>query len=317
MGEFAIGQGVSRFEDPRLIQGGGRYTDDVKLPGMAHGVVLRSPHAHAKIKSIDTTAAKAAPGVLCVLTSADVKAAGFGDLPVPGGLKRRDGSPQYKPRYPILAEDRVRWLGDSVAFVVAETVAQAHRRRRTDSSRLRAVARRHLHRRGAETGRAARLGRLPRQYLLRRTDRRQGRDRCRLCARGAHRQASLCHQPGHRRDHGAARRGRRLSCRRQALHALHRLAAPASGARRSRQGAESHREQDPHRHRRHRRQLRHEVADLQRNPAGAVGVQAHRPAGEMDQHALGSLPERRAGARQRHRSRTRARQGRHVPGASA
>jgi len=125
MGEFAIGQGVARFEDPRLIQGGGRYTDDIKLPGLVHGVVLRSPHAHAMIKSLDTAAAKAAPGVLCVLTAADVKAAGYGDLPVPGGLKRRDGSPQYKPRYPILAEDRVRWLGDGVAFVVAETVAQA------------------------------------------------------------------------------------------------------------------------------------------------------------------------------------------------
>ncbi len=96
MGEFAIGQGVSRFEDPRLIQGGGRYTDDIKLPGMAHGVVLRSPHAHAKINSIDTAAAKAAPGVLAVLTAADVKAAGYGDLPVPGGLKRRDGSPHVQ-----------------------------------------------------------------------------------------------------------------------------------------------------------------------------------------------------------------------------
>jgi carbon-monoxide dehydrogenase large subunit len=125
MGEFAIGQGVSRFEDPRLIRGGGRYTDDIKLPGMAHGVVLRSPHAHAKIKTIDVNAAKKAPGVLAVLTSADVKAAGYGDLPVPGGLKRRDGSPMYKPRYPILAEERVRWVGDYVAFVVAETVAQA------------------------------------------------------------------------------------------------------------------------------------------------------------------------------------------------
>ena len=112
MGEFAIGQGVSRFEDPRLVRGGGRYIDDIKLPGMAYGVVLRSPHAHAKIKSIDTTAAKAAPGVLAVLTAADRKAAGFGDLPAPGGLKRRDGSPMYKPRYPILAEDRVRWVGD-------------------------------------------------------------------------------------------------------------------------------------------------------------------------------------------------------------
>ena len=125
MGEFAIGQGVSRFEDPRLVRGGGRYTDDIKLPGLAHGVVLRSPHAHAKIRSIDVSAAKKAPGVLAVLTSADIKSAGYGDLPVPGGLKRRDGSSMYKPRYPILAEDRVRWVGDSVAFVVAETVAQA------------------------------------------------------------------------------------------------------------------------------------------------------------------------------------------------
>ena len=125
MGEFAVGQGVSRFEDPRLIRGGGRYTDDIKLPGLVHAVVLRSPHAHAKIKSIDTAAAKAAPGVLVVLTAKDVKAAGYTDLPVPAGLKRRDGSPMYKPRYPILAEDRVRWVGDYVAFVVAETVAQA------------------------------------------------------------------------------------------------------------------------------------------------------------------------------------------------
>ncbi|MET0875387.1 MAG: xanthine dehydrogenase family protein molybdopterin-binding subunit [Pseudolabrys sp.] len=125
MGEFAIGQGVSRFEDPRLVRGGGRYTDDIKLPGLVHGVVLRSPRAHAKIRSIDITTAKTAPGVLAVLTSADIKAAGYGDLPVPGGLKRRDGSPMYRPRYPILAEDRVRWVGDSVAFVVAETVAQA------------------------------------------------------------------------------------------------------------------------------------------------------------------------------------------------
>jgi carbon-monoxide dehydrogenase large subunit len=116
---------VSRFEDPRLIRGGGRYTDDIKLPGMAHAVVLRSPYAHAKIKSIDTKAAKAAPGVLAVLTAADVKAAGYGDLPVPGGLKRRDGSPMYKPCYPILAEDCVRWVGDYVAFVVAETPVQA------------------------------------------------------------------------------------------------------------------------------------------------------------------------------------------------
>jgi carbon-monoxide dehydrogenase large subunit len=125
MGEFAIGQGVPRFEDPRLIQGGGTYTDDIKLPNMAHGIVLRSQHAHARIKSIDATAAKAAPGVLAVLTAADVKANGYGELPTHHNLKRRGGEPMYKQSYPILADGFVRWVGDSIAFVVAETVAQA------------------------------------------------------------------------------------------------------------------------------------------------------------------------------------------------
>ena len=74
MGEFAIGQGVPRFEDPRLVRGGGHYTDDVKLPGMAYAVVLRSPHGHARIKSLDVSAAKSAPGVLAVITGADWKA---------------------------------------------------------------------------------------------------------------------------------------------------------------------------------------------------------------------------------------------------
>src|ERR1700749_3806849 len=105
MGEFAIGQSVSRFEDPRLLRGGGRYVDDMVLPRMAFGHVLRSPHAHARIKSIDTTAAKAAPGVLCVLTGEDWIKSGWGDLPVPGTHKR--------------------FVGDYVAFVAAETKNQA------------------------------------------------------------------------------------------------------------------------------------------------------------------------------------------------
>lgn len=125
MGEFGIGQGVSRFEDPRLVRGGGRYVDDVQLPGMVSGIVLRSPHGHARITSIDTAAAKAAPGVLAIITGADWKAAGLGDLPSHPGLKRRDGSPMYKPRYTVLAESHVRWVGDCVAFIVAETTAQA------------------------------------------------------------------------------------------------------------------------------------------------------------------------------------------------
>src|SRR6202045_772453 len=125
MGEFGIGQGVPRFEDPRLVRGEGRYVGDIALPGMVFGHVLRSPHAHARICAIDVSKARAAPGVVAVLTGGDWQAAGFGDLPVPGGLKRRDGSPLYRPPFPALVKDRVRWVGDYVALVVAETSHQA------------------------------------------------------------------------------------------------------------------------------------------------------------------------------------------------
>jgi carbon-monoxide dehydrogenase large subunit len=125
VGQWAIGQAVPRFEDPRLIRGEGNYVGDMMFPGTVPGYVLRSPHAHAKIKKIDVSKAKAAPGVLAVLTGEDWDNSGFGDLPVPSGPKRRDGSPLYKPRYRALARDRVRWVGDYVAFVVAETAHQA------------------------------------------------------------------------------------------------------------------------------------------------------------------------------------------------
>ena len=125
MGEWGVGQPVPRFEDPRLIRGEGRYVGDMMFPGTVPGYVLRSPHAHARIKSIDVSKAKAAPGVLAVLTGEDWDKSGFGDLPVPSGPTRRDGSPLYRPRYRALAKDRVRWVGDYVAFVVAETVNQA------------------------------------------------------------------------------------------------------------------------------------------------------------------------------------------------
>ena len=221
MGEFAIGQPVPRFEDPRLVKGGGRYVADMVFPGMAFGYVLRSPHAHARIRSIDTAKAKAAPGVLAVLTAADYKAAGFGDLPVPGGLKRRDGVPGYRPRYPALAEDRVRMIGDYVAFVVAETYYQAVDAVRTDRGRLRAAAGDRFDRRRGQSRRAAGLGRLPEQYRLRPDRGRQGGDRRRLRARRACGQTSIRHQPRHRRDHGAARLHRLVRADRRPLHDLH------------------------------------------------------------------------------------------------
>src|SRR5947209_2644131 len=125
MGEFALGQPVPRFEDPRLLRGGGRDVDDFVLPRMVFGPVLRSPHAHARIGAIDTRAAKQMPGVLAVLTGADWQASGWSDLPAAGGMKRPGGLPSYKPRFPALVTDRVRWVGDYVAFVVAETKHQA------------------------------------------------------------------------------------------------------------------------------------------------------------------------------------------------
>lgn len=125
MGQYAIGQSVPRFEDPRLIQGGGRYVDDFSFPDMVYSAVLRARHAHAKILSIDVDRARAAPGVLGILTADDWKQSGWTDLPRPNGLKKRDGSPFYRAPLPGLTHDKVRWIGDYVAFVVAETHDQA------------------------------------------------------------------------------------------------------------------------------------------------------------------------------------------------
>ena len=123
--KFAIGQSVRRVEDPRLIKGFGRYSDDVNLPRQAYAVVVRSPHAHATIRSVDTSAARKASGVIGVLTSDDLTADKLGDLPTDKSRKRRDGSPAYPTPRPALARGRVRHVGDPVAFVVAETIEQA------------------------------------------------------------------------------------------------------------------------------------------------------------------------------------------------
>ena len=126
MAKFGIGQSIRRVEDPRLLTGGGRYTDDTKLSApAARAYVLRSPHAHADIRKIDTTAARKAPGVLLVFTGEDVKKADFGDVPCLVPLENRDGSPRGETPRPMLAQGRVRHVGDPVALVVAETLEQA------------------------------------------------------------------------------------------------------------------------------------------------------------------------------------------------
>lgn len=125
MGEFGIGQSISRFEDPRLLRGAGRYVNDVSLPRQAYAYFLRSPHAHAKIVRLDTTAAKAAPGVLGVFTEAEVAADGLGTTKVAIPRKRPDGSPLFSRPHPGLARGRVRYVGDPLVLVVAETLAEA------------------------------------------------------------------------------------------------------------------------------------------------------------------------------------------------
>jgi aerobic carbon-monoxide dehydrogenase large subunit len=122
--KFGIGQPVPRVEDPRFITGRGRYVDDVELPQQCHGVVVMAPHAHAQIKRIDTAKAKAAPGVLAVLTGADVLADKLGGLAPP--MPEDMGGPKgFRTLRAILAADKVRAVGDRVAFVVAESLAQA------------------------------------------------------------------------------------------------------------------------------------------------------------------------------------------------
>ena len=126
MGEYAIGQAVPRTEDPRLLRGRGRFIDDVPLLEPAHAMVLRSPHAHALIVSINVTTACAMPGVLAVLTGADYRDDGLGGMPCQiTTFERPDGTPMFSPLHPALAMDRVRRVGDDVALVVAETKEQA------------------------------------------------------------------------------------------------------------------------------------------------------------------------------------------------
>jgi carbon-monoxide dehydrogenase large subunit len=125
MGQFGIGQSVRRVEDPRLLRGEGRYTDDLHVPGQARAWFLRSTHAHARIRSIDTTVARTAPGVLAVYTAADVKAAGLGSIPCLIPLKQKDGKRLVTPPWPLLADSVVRYVGEAVAMVVAETIGAA------------------------------------------------------------------------------------------------------------------------------------------------------------------------------------------------
>ncbi|WP_316229529.1 xanthine dehydrogenase family protein molybdopterin-binding subunit [Bradyrhizobium sp. SZCCHNR1070] len=123
--KFGVGQPVRRKEDDTLVRGQGKYTDDVNLPGQVYAWIVRSSHAHGLIKGIDSTTARAMPGVLGIWTGADLAAANYGPFTCGLPLKNRDGTPLKQTNRTALPTDKVRFVGDPVAFVVAETMNQA------------------------------------------------------------------------------------------------------------------------------------------------------------------------------------------------
>lgn len=123
--KFGVGQPVRRKEDQRLLTGGGRYTDDFNFEGQVHCAFLRSPYAHGRIKEIDTEAAKSAPGVIGVFTGEDMEREGVGRVESDMNLKELDGTPMFKTHRLALPTDKVRYAGEPVAVVVAETANQA------------------------------------------------------------------------------------------------------------------------------------------------------------------------------------------------
>ena len=121
MNNFSPNTPVIRTEDTRFLKGNGQFIDDINLPGQLYGHMLRSPHAHANIVAIDVSAAKAAPGVVDVFTGADYLAAGFGQMPHNlTALPTFDPEKIYPAKHYPLAAERVRYVGDGVAFIVAE-----------------------------------------------------------------------------------------------------------------------------------------------------------------------------------------------------
>src|SRR6266849_6316171 len=125
MGATGIGAPVRRKEDQRFITGKGHYTDDINRPGQSYACFLRSPHAHAKIKKIDSAAATAMPGVLAVLAGVDLSADKIGNLICSWMITSKDGSQMKVAPHPAIAQGKANFVGDAVAVVVAETLAQA------------------------------------------------------------------------------------------------------------------------------------------------------------------------------------------------
>ena len=202
MSATGIGAAVRRKEDFRFITGKGQYTDDVVRPGETRAVFVRSPHAHAKIKSIDISAAKSLPGVVAVLTGAELANDKIGNLICGWMIHSKDGTPMKMAPHPALASGKVNCVGDAVAVVIGETLAQA----RDAAEKVKVdydVCLGDRSRQGED--RSADTRHRTQEYDLRMASWRCEGDRRGFCSRQARHQARHCQQsPGAERD-GAAR----------------------------------------------------------------------------------------------------------------
>ena len=318
MSKYGIGQPVLRFEDPRLLRGQGRYINDVNLPGQAYAIFVRSPHAHAKIRSIDVEAAKAAPGVLAAYTGHDVKADGLGMPKANMPRKRPDGKPMFAPQRPPLVTDRVRYVGDPVVMVIAETLAQAKDAAELveiDYEPLPSVT---LTEDTVKPGAPAVWDDCPDNISnhVERGKKADTEEAIKDCRQG--RQAALRDHPRACPVHGAARHARHLRPGRGPADALRRRAvspprAQHAGAERL-QGA---REQDARDRAGRRRRLRHQGLAVYRASPDPVGGAQAAAAGQVDLRALRGGDGRRARPRQCRRDHAGARQGQQVRRAQA
>ena len=318
MAKFGIGQAVRRVEDQRFLTGAGRYVDDIALPGMCHGVVLLSPHAHARIKKVDVSKAKAAPGVLLVLTGADV-AADISARSRPAMMPEDIGAPKgHRIHQQLLTADKARFVGDRVAFVVAETQAQARDAAElieVDYETLPAVA---LVEDAAKDG-APKVwddnpnGNVAFMLMF-------GDQAATDAAFAKAKHVVKLRMENNRLTagvDGAAHRDRRLQRRGRRLHALYLVAESAWRAHGDRAHLPCQREPGARGRARRRRRLRPEGRRVPGRRAGDVGLEEAAPPGEMGRDALGKHDDRPHRPRSRQLRRARARREGQDPRASA
>ena len=290
MSATGIGAAVRRKEDQRFITGRGHYTDDVNRPGQSYAYFLRSPHAHAKIKAIDSKAAAGMPGVLAVLTGAELAADKVGGLICGWMIKSKDGSPMKTAPHPAIAHGKANYVGDAVAVIIAETLAQAKdaaEKIKVDYELLPPVADPAKAQSGPQIHEVAPRNTIYQWHL----GDPKAVEAAFKCGQARHQARPHQQPPGAERDR-AARRDRRIRRRHRRSHPLEHDAEPARRASRHfRVRRHCARAQAARDRARRRRRLRLEDFHLSGRGRLPVGVAQDRPPGEMGVGSLGGLPQ--------------------------